>query len=88
MESIKKKILQLTKVSSILSAIKHTKYYEDFHILHEDLHVVLNRIDYLRKKDNAQEFDKQEIEALSNFISNKIILSIATGEESEEAIAS
>ncbi|KJV87818.1 hypothetical protein [Orientia tsutsugamushi] len=81
MESIKKKILQLTKVSSILSAIKHTKYYED-------LHVVLNRIDYLRKKDNAQEFDKQEIEALSNFISNKIILSIATGEESEEAIAS
>ncbi|CAM80505.1 hypothetical protein [Orientia tsutsugamushi] len=85
LESTKKKILQLTKVSSILSKIKHTKDYEDSQILAEDLpitiDVVLNRIDYLRKKDNAQESDKQEIEALSNFISNKIILSVATDEE-------
>ncbi|CAM79937.1 hypothetical protein [Orientia tsutsugamushi] len=85
LESTKKKILQLTKVSSILSEIKHNKDYEDFHISHEDLpitiDVVLNRIDYLRKKDNAQESDKQEIEAISNFISNKIILSVATDEE-------
>ncbi|CAM80696.1 hypothetical protein [Orientia tsutsugamushi] len=85
LESTKKKMLQLTKVSSILSKIKHTKDYEDSQILAEDLpitiDVVLNRIDYLRKKDNAQESDKQEIEALSNFISNKIILSVATDEE-------
>lgn len=85
LESTKKKILQLTKVSSILSAIKHAEDYEDFHISYEDLpitiDVVLNRIDYLRKKDNAQEFEKQEIEALSNFISDKITLSVTTDEE-------
>ncbi|KJV70154.1 putative ankyrin repeat protein, partial [Orientia tsutsugamushi str. UT76] len=85
LESTKKKILQLTKVSSILSAIKHAKDYADFHISYENLpitiDVVLNRIDYLRKKDNVQEFDKQEIEALSNFISNKIILSVTTDEK-------
>ncbi|SPR10022.1 hypothetical protein [Orientia tsutsugamushi] len=85
LESTKKKILQLTKVSSILCEITYTKDYEDFHISYEDLpitiDVVLNRLDYLSKKDNAQEFDKQEIEALSNFISNKIILSVTTDEE-------
>ncbi|WP_371222988.1 hypothetical protein [Orientia tsutsugamushi] len=92
LESTKKKILQLTKVSRILSAIKHAKDYEDFHISHEDLpitiDVVLNRIDYLRKKDNAQEFEKHEIEALSNFISNKIILSVTTDEEAIDVCSS
>ncbi|WP_342638012.1 hypothetical protein QU600_001314 [Orientia tsutsugamushi] len=88
LESTKKKILQLTKVSSILSAIKHAKDYEDFCISYEDLpittDVVLNRIDYLRKKDNSQECYKQETEALSNFISNKIILSVTTDEEATD----
>ncbi|KJV52784.1 ankyrin repeat with 1d ankyrin repeats domain protein [Orientia tsutsugamushi str. Gilliam] len=46
--------------------------------------IVLNRIDYLRKKDNSQECDKQETEALSNFISNKIILSVTTDEEATD----